>query len=560
MKTLKFMLAAATAIGIASAAQAVQDKKASTGFEKLQIGDSVYTGVLDNDTSSYFYYAGATADDNESAIVAFTDNTTPVGRPTGVAKFDGTDATARANALQVSTGVDPLLRTFRPLSGTALQAGETLTATKYIDTLVQFTVTPSNDTVTAGTDDKLMIYLREVAPVFGENGAVETDGQTNLVVKAGYCGTEGAVSAREYTVQNLTVKPGEWYRLTVEVIPDITVGAAGTVSSERNGFVGFVVRINGAQCTFDDCLYNSVDETAEAFFADSYLSEYIDNKMLVLSLLANSSSTSKDTLQAVGFAGEGLVDDLVITTTDPYITVVNFTLTLGEGVSSVNYTVNGESQYGNEVEDVAVGGTITINSVVYVSGYEYDTYTATGLTLGNFDGNSGSFTVDKPADGVTTASLTINAKAATPTVVTPDGAGVTVNSEDAANAITISATSPDANVISDADYAKYFKKVITDNKDGTYTVTAVLDEDVVDADATAAELAGKFDEIINGEVSVKAKPGLYYSVNQGSALDGMTEGDRVMAGSGGTVSLKATKYDGAGFYQIMVNFTDKAAE
>ena len=282
--------------------------------------------------------------------------------------------------------------------------------------------------------------------------------------------------------------------------------------------------------------------------------------MLVLSLLANSSSTSKDTLQAVGFAGEGLVDDLVITTTDPYITVVNFTLTLGEGVSSVNYTVNGESQYGNEVEDVAVGETITIDSVTYASGYEYDTYTQTGLILGNFDGNSGLFTVDKPAEGVTTASLTITAKAATPTTVTPDGTGVTVNSEDAANAITISATSPDANIISDDNYAKYFKKVITDNKDGTYTVTAVLDENVVDADATAADLAGKFDEISNGEVSVKAKPGLYYSVNQGSALDAMKEGDRVMAGSDGTVLLKAKKYDGAGFYQIMVNFADKVAE
>jgi len=233
MKTLKFMLAAATAIGISSAAQAVQNKEASTGFEKLAIGDKVPTGVYDNDANkSYFYYAGETAEDNESEIVAFVDNDVAVARPTGVSLFSGADATARANALQVSTGTDPLLRTFKQLSNGAPQAGETFTATTYIDTLVQFTVTPSNDTVTAGTDDKLMIYLREVAPVFGEDGSVTTKGTTNLVVKAGYLKSDFTVEAKEFAL-NADVKPGTWYRLTVEAIP-------GVLGSLASGSIGGV--------------------------------------------------------------------------------------------------------------------------------------------------------------------------------------------------------------------------------------------------------------------------------------------------------------------------------
>lgn len=565
MKTLKFMLAAATAIGIASAAQAVQNKEASTGFEKLEQGDEVITGTRDNvssqtDTTSYFYYAGDNADDNESAIVAFVDDESPAyARPTGIARFYGADATARANALQVSTGTDPLLRTFSPLSGTKPQKGDTIYHTTYIDTLVQFTVTPSTDTVTPGEDDKLMIYLKETA-LTDNDGVATGKTATNLVVMAGYCGAEAVVSAKEYKVTNVTVEPGKWYRLTVEVIPDITVEKAGTVSEERSGYVGFVVRINGKdECVFDSPLCElddsstAYDETAADIFASSYLGEWITNKMLVLSLLAASGNVSQDTLQAVGFAGEGLVDDLVITTTDPFVAVVNFTLVKGENVSSVAYTVNGEDQYGDEVEDLVADSIIKITSVTYADGYEYDTYTATGLTAADsFNGSTGSFTVTTTE----AASLTITAKAATPTVVTPDGAEVTVKSKDAADAIKISATSPDSAVISDADFAKYFTKVITGPaEDGTYTVKAVLDGDVVDADATAADLAGKFDEITEGEVSVTAKPGLYYSVNQGSALGDMKEGERVMAGSDGKVSLKATKFDGAGFYQIMVNFT-----
>lgn len=141
-------------------------------------------------------------------------------------------------------------------------------------------------------------------------------------------------------------------------------------------------------------------------------------------------------------------------------------------------------------------------------------------------------------------------------VVDPSKEPVVVDSEEAANALTISATSPDAAVVRDEEYAEYFKKVVTPMEGGKYSVAAVLDETVVKAEEVAAELAGKFDKITADGVEVAAKPGLFYSVEQGETLGAMTEGERVMA-KGEKVQLKATKYSGSGFYKILVNTSDK---
>ena len=409
MKTLKFMLAAATAIGIASVAQAGQNRNASTGFEKLQQGTKVITGIIDNktgdsDISSYFCYVGANADDNESEIVAFTDNATPVTRPAGITKFDGADATSRANALQVSTGTDPLLRTFRPVANSAPQAGEEITTSTYIDTLVQFTVTPSTDTVTSGDDDKLMIYLKETATTTtGDDGVAVVTTATNLVVKGGYLESAASASQKEYVVQNIPVEPGVWYRLTVEAIP------ASVVNKDMGpqlGLMVFRVKINGVDCVFGGDTINTSDQNVVVFFMQNQgLFQAIGTRQVVLSLKAATLSTSKNALQAVGFAGEGLVDDLVITDVDPAVRTVNFTLAFDENkVTAIEYTIGDVPYWQTDklVEEVAEGSVITINSVTYADGYEFDSFTTTGLTAAG----DNKFTVN----GDAAASLSINAK------------------------------------------------------------------------------------------------------------------------------------------------------
>lgn len=151
------------------------------------------------------------------------------------------------------------------------------------------------------------------------------------------------------------------------------------------------------------------------------------------------------------------------------------------------------------------------------------------------------------------------------TVLDPTKDPVTVDTEDEANSLEISVTVPEevAETVAEEEYKGYFKKVVTEQKDVEtgavtgYLVAAVLNEDVVKPDAVAAEIVGKFDDITEAGVAVTtAKPGLFYSVKQGQTLGDMNEGERVMA-TGTTVTIPATKFEGSGFYKVLVNITDK---
>ena len=177
--------------------------------------------------------------------------------------------------------------------------------------------------------------------------------------------------------------------------------------------------------------------------------------------------------------------------------------------------------------------------------------TCEGYTFKGFDSQG----IELGETGNKTVTGTFEKSSTPPVVVDPSKEPVVVDSEEAANALTISATSPDASVVPDVEYTGYFKKVVTQTTDGKFSVAAVLDEAVVKAEDVAAELAGKFDKITNAGVEVAAKPGLFYSVEQGQTLGAMTEGERVMA-TGQTVQLKASKYSGSGFYKILVNTSD----
>ena len=174
-------------------------------------------------------------------------------------------------------------------------------------------------------------------------------------------------------------------------------------------------------------------------------------------------------------------------------------------------------------------------------GYTFKGFDIQGIALGE--------------TGNKTVTGTFEKSSTPPVVVDPSKEPVVVDSEEAANALTISATSPDASVVPDAEYTGYFKKVVTRTTDGKFSVAAVLDEAVVEAEEVAAELVGKFDKITDAGVEVAAKPGLFYSVEQGQTLGAMTEGVRTMA-KGSTVLLRATKFPSSGFYKILVNTSD----
>lgn len=314
MKQLKFMLAAAAAFGIATA-------QADTPMKEKKLIDNENFDAVAADTAattlSGYSYDGATAADNESVVKAGGYNSD--------------------NALQVNTGTDPLLRA---LDYDGQVNSVTLTAEKsvYIDTMVQFTVTPAGDTVTKGDDDKLMIYLAEVT---NETGVVTG---TNLMVKAGkHVRTQ---SGRDFidsfepldvavSASGITVAPNVWYRLKVTsyVVGSITL---------------FTATLDG------------VDLVAET---QMYLLD-TENKIFPSMVYGTDDSA---TLTYVGFAGEGLVDNLTVATLEPQ-TSVDFTFTwTTAGISAVTYTIGDGTVVkdqpvtsGTAIAELDPGATITI--------------------------------------------------------------------------------------------------------------------------------------------------------------------------------------------------------
>ena len=363
MKKLKFMLAAATALGLASASQAdTLEYLGSTSFEDFNVGATV-----DSTLNTFFDFTG-TAGDNESTIVE--ESYTPASAVRLWANA------AHTKHLKVSTGTDPLLRKIQ-------QAAETIPENGlYIDTLVQFTVTPATDTVTASSSDKLMIYLKE-SVLDAEQGTT----QTNLMVKAAEYtegdeieGTEDTFTATDVTVSG-NVVPGTWYRLTVKT-------TLMTASGSGDSFPVFKIYLDGTAVSSSKALCGQD-----------------------LTLFPSLQGTTSVTLAAVGFAGEGAVDDIAFTTADPFATPLDFTLTLGTGVSGVSFTIDGHEYTAAGQYTVYEGSEIVLGQIAYAEGYMAGTDpVANGLTLAD-----GTYTV-----GNTASSLALSA-AALPVVATVSG-------------------------------------------------------------------------------------------------------------------------------------------
>ena len=376
MKQLKFMLAAATVIGLATAAQAAASDQfaTSTDFEGHDV--SAESQVVTTGTDSYFYYGGVLAE-NDSKIISGAP--TDVNRPKGVKYFETKDT--QAKLLKVNTGATPLFRALDTFNEAPVS--QEITEDTYIDTLVQFTVTPYTDEVESTGADKLMIYLKEATNDVG----VITG--TNLVVKAGFLTRDGIVS-KDYVVRTTTpVEAGNWYRLTVKAIPNLATDA-------QFYYPAFSISINGSDwCSFDSGAIDNTDEDviglALAACGDANLA-ILSGGTVVLPLGATGSTPA--TLSAVGFAGEGYVDDFIVTTEDPLAadpTGIDFTLTLAPGVSAVTYVI-GSADPVKITERTTLekleAAKITISVIDYLVGYkagdngagEYDV-SADGLTI-----------------------------------------------------------------------------------------------------------------------------------------------------------------------------------
>ena len=343
MKQLKFMLAAATAVGIAAAAKSAPVNENFNGYTTDMKGAAITNVVYDSNNQTLisgipgFSFEGAEGD-NESAIVADGENDM---------------------ALNVNMGTDPLLCQLD--IGSRVDLTEENLQSLNIDTMVQFTVTPENDTVMPGLvdpdkdededgnvdlvgnikEDKLLIYLQE--KTVGETKSNVLTVWASEVQSGGdddFGAGEDKFLPTKVEIPGVEVVPNKWYRLQVKTYVE-------------NGIVLFSIKLGDTELASSVALYSSATQGTKAF----------------PSLLGKAT-----TLTYVGFAGEGKVDDLVVTKS--YLaTSVDFTLALGEGVSSVKFTI-GEDSYTLDAEttemtidDLALNSKAVITEVKYADYY-----------------------------------------------------------------------------------------------------------------------------------------------------------------------------------------------
>lgn len=359
MKQLKFMLAAATVIGLATAAHA--DPLSEEYFNTMNVGDKV-TG----DTAG-FDYNGAAAE-NDSEIVQVTSGN---------------------NALKVNTGTDPLLRHVWPAGGTDIDLTETNLESLDIDTKVKFTVTPWTDDVEAKAGDKLMIYLKE--------SKTDVDGvlATNLVVVAGRVTVTGAGGD---DFEDNPANEG------ITVVPDTVVIPTTTIDIDINKWYDLKVSsyVENDVILFGIKIGNIELETSELLFADA------TKGLKAFPSLVNGLDTNGDpvpkTVTYVGFAGEGYVDDIVVTKSLA-ATPVDFILYLGTGVSAVSYTVDdGEEATLTAASNKLNGISFEIKTISYAPGYSAGSVVAGTYDAADLEVNATKATIDTEGDDATTGA------------------------------------------------------------------------------------------------------------------------------------------------------------
>lgn len=381
--------------------------------------DPLLTGVgfdtLEADTAldtSGDYWTAWTAAEGEALTVkgweaAGEVYTAECGRPT-LPEGDG----GSLNFLNVKTAfANPVYRNINT-DGGAQAIGTGL----YFDQLVKFTAC-DEDPTEEYADGKLVVYTKEIVDANDE----VTD--TRLCVKAGkYNGSE--LGSAVYDCGS--IQDG-WHRVTIKAID--------SVYNSVNA--GFALYIDGAPKAYTEG--NAGYDTSKLSAVGKALNTA---KKLFPSLVGGVS-----VLTGVGFAGQGMVDDIALTDQAPaFAQDAYFTINWDEHVASLSYTVEGVTT----PADVTLG---TAGSVplLYTGAMDVEvavTY-AENWGKGEWIGDTG-VTVDgttfKVAAGNTTG--TVVSEDATPRLAVTIGEGAAVTYPSFAKALeAINAQAEDATIV-----------------------------------------------------------------------------------------------------------------
>ena len=321
MKKLMF----ATALGVSAAAFAAGQAEPSalnaTSFEGYTAGQPYLSDkgdIGENGGPKYFCYMDGDADGSSVKEFGEGDN---LAAPSITRPFYYATATPNANYLELSTEGGILWRSINEIEGSAnaYTLGDPVNIADgiFLDTLVQFTPTEDGGALELTSDDKLAIWLN-----------VDSNQQTNLMVRAGYVddsGTSTSTLPTNYVLSTTSpVVAGNWYRLTVKIIADVTQCRTKNGEYNPNGITGFEIYLDGVQLAAttttiasgyidratDASEYGWLDQTTDADFIT-----YLQSGKVFPSL---KGETSGDSIQGVGFKGSGALDDIVWTEEDPF--------------------------------------------------------------------------------------------------------------------------------------------------------------------------------------------------------------------------------------------------
>ena len=415
---MKKLMTTLSAVAVAFGLYASGPLDTGTSFEGIEIPEGESSVTLDiNDDTGELDPAGAGYTfwvSNENATLTVVDCT---GTGYGIDRPDQFAETNQNRYLNVKTTLgNPVTRKVSA-TGSGTEVGSD---GYYFDSLVRFTAFDSDPTALFADDNgrtvitnggKIAIWLKEnLDPV------TDLPTSTNLMITAGYL-VNGSVVATNYECivvgENVNINDGGWHRVTVKAIDNIY--------DTTPSVPGFIVFVDKKYVASLDASTKGIDRTQlNSFYAGFYEAQ-------ALFPSAVQSGADKSTITAVDFDGQGDVDDLVFTVSEPYfmkdVKVECFTVELGEGVESVTLATYNAS----EQQIVKGCGTFTSDlTLVYepdmymfVTGVNYaDGYDAAGVATNGYvevDADSDKY---MPQEGNT--GIKINAKRLGATIISYD--------------------------------------------------------------------------------------------------------------------------------------------
>ena len=320
-----------------------------TSLEGLSTGEKSFADLVDYDDSgtdqgSLFWFT-TVAEGTElytNEVIATVKEYDPSGYDVPVTNRTAQWAAVNnAKYLAIDSSNELLYRTIKPKQTTLghQDAQVAIGDGIYLDTLVQFTA--ADKAFEAGDiaeGDKIAIsYVERDADSVDEG----EDPYTNFVIRAGYVVGSSIVATNYYLTfpgdpaKEVKFDKAGWHRLTVRAISDV---------GNANAPVGFVVYVDGTNLVYtaESVGCKAAGDSAYVGSLNSVVSTYLYNneKQALLPSLLSSGDDNYNTLSAVGFKGNGSVDDISFTADKPGILPVEgMTVTIAWDANVASYTV-----------------------------------------------------------------------------------------------------------------------------------------------------------------------------------------------------------------------------